>query len=200
MTTAKRTIVARVCLIGLLPLASACASATAKARTDPTPLAIPEPPPRVVDPLPEVDELPAEPIRREPVAAMPSRPSRPTRENGGAPKTDPKTEPAKSPEPVATEAPPTAPPAPPSLRAELRTPETVDEAGAERQVRDTVDRAGRLLAKVDYRSLRREGRQQYDTSKRFIEQAEEAMRARNYVAAQYLADMAETIAMGLTGR
>jgi hypothetical protein len=63
-----------------------------------------------------------------------------------------------------------------------------------------MDRASKLLAKVDYKALRRDGRQQYDTAKGFIEQADEALRARNPVAAQYLAGKAETIAKGLAGR
>jgi hypothetical protein len=67
-------------------------------------------------------------------------------------------------------------------------------------VRETLDRAAKMLAKVDYRSLRREGKQQYDTAKRFIEQADEALGSRNYIAALYLAGKAETIAKGLTGR
>jgi hypothetical protein len=179
--------------------AAACAGASAKPRTDPLPLVIPEPPPRVVEPLPEVEELPAEPVRREP-ASPTARAPRPARETGvGKPPEATKPEPPRpeSPPPVEP-APPAAPPGAP--RPELRTPETLDEAGAERQVRETLDRAARTLKGVDYRSLRREARQQYDTAKLFVTQAEEALKVRNYVAAKYLADKAETIAKGLTGR
>lgn len=188
-----------LCLLGVLAGAAGCATATARSRTDPTPLSIPEPPPRVVEQLPDVEEVPAEPPRREPSGATsPMRPARSARENGTVAKAEPKTEPPKAePGPVEPPATPTGPPPP---RPELRTPETADEATAERDVRDTMDRAAKLLAKVDYRSLRREGRDQYDTAKRFIEQADEALKARNPVAAQYLAGKAETIAKGLTGR
>jgi hypothetical protein len=147
-----------------------------------------------------VEELPVEPPRREPsTAAPPTRPTRQQRENGTSAKAEPKPESAKpEPAPVEPAPAPALPASPP--RGELRTLETVDEEAAARAVRDTLDSAAKLLAKVDYRSLRREGRQQYDTAKRFIEQADEALSTRNHIAAQYLAGKAETIAKGLTGR
>jgi hypothetical protein len=83
---------------------------------------------------------------------------------------------------------------------ELRTPETADDQQASRQVRDTLERARGLLQQIDYRRLGREARAQYDTAKQFMDHAEEALRARNYVAAKYLADKADTIARQLSGR
>jgi hypothetical protein len=183
----------------LAVLAGACASATAaNSRSDPMPLAIPEPPPRLIEPLPEVAELPPpEPVRREPTPTVP-RISRPARDNGAAGRSDPKPEPAKPAEPApVVETAVTGPPAP---RPELRTPETADEEEAARQVLHTLDRASKTLAKVDYRTLGKDGQEQYNTAKRFIDQAEEALRARNQIAAKYLADKADTIAKGLTGR
>jgi hypothetical protein len=191
-----------LCLLCVLAAAAGCAQATARPRTDPIPLSIPEPPPRVVEQLPEVEELPAELPRREPTGTVgPARPQRASRENGTVAKAEPKTEPPKAdPAPSPAEAPAVTPPSPTPARPELRTPETADEESAVREVRDTLERASKLLAKVDYRSLRRDARLQYDTAKRFIEQADEALKARNPVAAQYLAGKAETIAKGLGGR
>jgi hypothetical protein len=185
-------------LLAVLSLgaSAACASATAKARTDPAPLSIPEPPPRLIEPLPEVEELPAaEPERRE-APAPPVRSSRPNRENGSSRET--KT--VENPKPVEPVPEPPAPALPPAPRAELRTPEMADEDATARKVRETLEAAAKTLAKVDYRTLGKEGQENYNTAKRFMEQAEEALRARNPIAAKLLADKADTIATALTGR
>jgi hypothetical protein len=182
-------------LVGLvcaLSGAAACASTRAQTRSDPAPLEIPEPPPRLIEPLPEVAEIPApEPERRESVPPLP-RPSRPNREVAQANKSEPKPDAAKPPEAI----PPVDPPAPAPPRAELRTPDPVDDQG----VREILDRAQKNLDRVDYRTLAKEGQEQYNTAKRFMEQAKEALNARNQIAAKYLADKADTIAKELTGR
>jgi hypothetical protein len=184
-------------LLAVLSLgaSAACASAAARARTDPAPLSIPDPPPRLIEPLPEVAELPAEEPERPETPAPPVRSSRPNRENGSR-----ETKAAENPKPVEPVPEPPAPALPPAPRAELRTPEMADEDATARKVRDTLDAAAKTLAKVDYRSLGKEGQEQYNTAKRFMEQAEEALRARNQIAAKYLADKADTIATALTGR
>jgi hypothetical protein len=182
-------------LVGLvcaLSGAAACASTQAHTRSDPAPLEIPEPPPRLIEPLPEVAEIPApEPERRESVPPLP-RPARPKSEVAQANKSEPKPDPAKPSEPI----PPVDPPAPTPPRAELRTPDPVDDQG----VREILDRAQKNLDRVDYRTLAKEGQEQYNTAKRFMEQAKEALNARNQIAAKYLADKADTIAKELTGR
>ncbi|HXH07876.1 MAG TPA: hypothetical protein VNI83_14925, partial [Vicinamibacterales bacterium] len=101
----------------------------------------------------------------------------------------------REPEPVEPAKPAGPPPVP-----ELRTPETADDQQASRQVRETLERARGLLQQVDYRRLGQEARAQYDTAKQFMDHAEEALRVRNYVAARYLADKADTIARQLSGR
>jgi hypothetical protein len=186
---------ASVNLLGLVVLLSgvaACASTRAQSRTDPAPLEIPEPPPRLIEPIPEVAEIPApEPERRESVPPLP-RPTRPTREVARTDRTEPKPDAAKPTEPVPTLEPP--PPAAP--RAELRTPDSVDD----QEVREILDNAKRMLDRVDYQKLGKEGQVQYDTANRFREQADEALRAKNQIAAKYLAEKAEKIAKELTGR
>jgi hypothetical protein len=67
-------------------------------------------------------------------------------------------------------------------------------------VRDTLARAARDLSRVDYGRLSADARAQYDQSKRFTQQAEQALKDRNFVFAATLADKAATLAAGLTGR
>jgi hypothetical protein len=131
---------------------------------------------------------------------------------------EPPVEAPSDPPPVAP--PPRTPPRPPQRRAEperpaeaapaaaegpaeprdLRPTSPALDAAAEREVRDTLARAARDLARVDYARLTADARSQYDQSKRFTQQAEEALRDRNFVFAATLADKAATLAAGLTGR
>jgi hypothetical protein len=53
---------------------------------------------------------------------------------------------------------------------------------------------------VDYSKLSTDGRSQYEQSKRFIQQAEQALKDQNFVFAQTLADKAATLAAELLGR
>jgi len=136
-----------------------------------------------VEPPPEPEPEPApEPARRtsnrQPRRAEPARPESP----------------ATTPEP-ATPDPTPAPNAP-----LLRKPQTADEGEQVRTIRETLDRASRDLGRVNYQALKAEGRSNYDTAKRFIDQAEVALRDRNFVFASYLAGKAETLARELYGQ
>jgi len=66
-------------------------------------------------------------------------------------------------------------------------------------VRDLLTRATRDLARVDYRRLSNEGKSQYDQARRFAEQADQALKERNFVFAATLADKAATLASQLAG-
>lgn len=185
------------CLVLSLTLASACTT-TRGATARHEPLVVPPPPPRVIVHEPEPPaEVPV--TEQEPVPQLP-RASRPSRE---APRSDAKsstvTDATPAPGPSEAEAaaktPATVTPAP-----ELRTVETPDDARATRLVRDTIERAGRTLGVIDYRALPKPSRVQYDMAKRFIEQSEEALKVRNYTAAQLMAEKAATIAKELSGR
>ena len=55
-------------------------------------------------------------------------------------------------------------------------------------------RASRDLSRVNYTSLNADGKAQYDTARRFMQQAEEAVRAGNLVFAGKLADKSATMA------
>ena len=79
----------------------------------------------------------------------------------------------------------------------MRTPQTANDEQADRQVRSVMSRAQAALQNVDYRTLSAAARQQYDTAKRFIAQADSALTIRNYVFARNLADKADTLARQL---
>jgi len=70
----------------------------------------------------------------------------------------------------------------------------------ERIVREVLARAARDIVRVDYSQLSADGRAQYDQSKRFSAQAEEALKERNVIFAATLADKAATLAAELLGR
>ena len=182
-----------VCL-ATAALCGACAKAQAKAPTksvpDGPPLAVPAPPARVLAPVDEpavadagaAIDTPPDPT---PIAAPPrTAPRLPQR----------RAEPERPAEtaPAAAEG--------PAEPRDLRPTSPALDAAAEREVRDTLARAARDLARVDYGRLTADARSQYDQSKRFTQQAEQALRDRNVVFAVTLADKAATLAAGLTGR
>ncbi|MCU0255582.1 MAG: hypothetical protein MUF60_02460 [Vicinamibacterales bacterium] len=178
-----------------LMLASLVAAGCARPRPQtvevPGPLEVPVVPPRVIAALPEEPEEAVAPADPQPRRA--TRPSRP------------RPRPAPAATDAAREQPPAAPgpgetPRPAEPQTVLRTPETVDDSEAARRVREALGRASGQLARVNAGALGRDARAQYDTARRFIDQAEGALAARNYMFASYLADKAETLARGLVGR
>jgi outer membrane biosynthesis protein TonB len=178
-------------VLALVAALSACAKTKPIVVADGPPLAMPLPPTRVFAP-------PEEPI---PVLAPPpdiadAEPPKPApRPPARRPPAAPAAEAAKpepDPAPVATS------PAPEPAR-ELRAAPSAADAAAERQVKDLLARASRDLNRVDYRRLSNEGRSQYDQAKRFAEQAEQALKERNFVFASTLADKAAMLASQLGG-
>lgn len=180
-----------ICALAI-PTAS-CARVQARTAPDGPPLDMPAPPARVIAPVDEpISSAPAEPA--EPTAVPPSA-------NRRQPPRRTTTEPAPKPE--------TTPPAEPALPA-ATTPETTRPAetaptlrapgSAEKPIRDRLGFAQRDLGRVDYAKLSAEGRSQYEQSKRFIQQAEQALKDQNFVFAQTLADKAATLAEQLLGR
>jgi hypothetical protein len=178
-------------------IAGACAKAQAKAATVGPPLDVPQPPPRVLAPV------------DEPLAATPAAPETPPATAPSAPaRTPPTRRPAVAAAPAETEPKPDAnatpaapPPAPtPEPPRELRPAVAAADPAEEKKVRDVLTRAARDLGRVDYRRLTPEGRAQYDQSKRFSDQADQAIKDRNYVFATTLADKAAALANELLGR
>jgi hypothetical protein len=183
-----------ILMLALLVPAAACASARAQVQPEEHPaLEVPPVPPRHIEPLP------VEPPEIELVADLPSStPANPPRPRPNAPEpnnrsTDPKGEakPDTPTDPAAT--PPVTPPVPPLRQG------TVDGPELERQVRDTLERAGKMLDKVNPGSLNDERRANYEYAKSFMKQSEDEIKAKNLTSAKSLADRAETIAKLLAG-
>jgi hypothetical protein len=175
---------------------SGCATAHAKGGPDAPALDMPAPPPRAVEPLetepPTPATLPDEPARHTPPP--------PTR-RAPAPRPDtsrqePRTEPPATPPGEAGRPPAEPPKAPPTLQT---TPTDV-EGKEEQQIRVLLGRATSDLNHIDYRRLNTDARTQYDTAKRFVTQAEDALRKKNLVFARSVADKAAALAAQLAGK
>ena len=154
----------------------ACAKAQAKTAAAGPPLEVPAPPARVLAPVEEPATASAPPPR------PPARRPEPERPDSSAPAAATTGQPAAEPP------------------RELRPASPAADAAAERETRDSLARAAGALSRVDYGRLNADARAQYDQSKRFMEQAQQALRDRNFVFAATLADKAATLAAGLSGR
>lgn len=178
------------CILHLALIASACAKARAETAPDGPPLSVPEPPARVLapidEPLPATTAVPDTPPATPPraVARPPAR-----RADTEAPRQEP---PPPAPAAVAPQPEPV-----PTETRELRAAPNANTVAAERGVREQLARASRDINRVDYTRLSTAGREQYDQSKRFAQQAEEALRDRNFTFAATLADKAATLAAEL---
>jgi outer membrane biosynthesis protein TonB len=178
------------CLAALPLIPTGCAHASAKTTPDMPALEMPAPPPRDVEPN-ETEAPPPVPLVAEPARNTPSRPRPVTRD------------PAK-PDPPKAEPPPVEPPKPvdepPKAPPTLQMAPATAEGELERSIRASLVRADADLSRVDYRALNADARTQYDTAKRFVRQAADAIRMKNLVFAKNLADKAATLAAQLAGR
>jgi len=182
-----------LCLLAVVAL-SACAHGQAKTIVELPPLDMPAAPPRVVEATepqqPAVVSLPDEPRSLPPRPATPTQRPVDSQRAAEPPKTDQvATEPSRP----AEEPPKTPPP------TTLQTTPTQREGEVERRVRILIAQAMNDLNRVNYQALNVDARNQYDTAKRFATQAEEALRARNLVFANNLADKAAALAAQLLG-
>jgi hypothetical protein len=179
----------------IAPLAAACTHAQAKATPEMPPLEMPAPPPRDVQPN-DVEAPPPVSLVTEPAHNPPAR----LRPAATPPRTEaPKTEPPKPETPPIEPPKPADEPAKPPLTTLQTTPATA-EGEVERGIRASLQRANTDLNRIDYRALNADARTQYDQAKRFVQQADEAMRTKNLVFARSIADKAATIAAQLAGR
>lgn len=156
------------------------------ARTEPVmpELTPPPPPPRVVEQYAEEPTVAEEPSPTD-TAAVTTPPARTT------PKpVPPRIDANAKPEPprVEPERPATQPP---SLTLK---PAPGSQSATEASIRDLLARATRDLGRVNYNSLTGDGKAQYDTARRFIQQSEDALRNGNLVFAGKIADKAATMA------
>jgi outer membrane biosynthesis protein TonB len=186
------------CLLWLLvltPLASGCRHAQAKTMPETPALEMPAPPPRDVEPN-EAEVPPPMPVVPEPARNTPPRPR---------PAPQPARPEPPRPEPPKPEPPPVEPPKPAEEPAKpatttLQTTPAIAEGEVERGIRASLQRATADLNRIDYRALSADARTQYDTAKRFVQQADDAMRIKNLVFAKNLADKAAALAVQLAGR
>jgi len=175
-----------------------CVRAQAKVTPD-QPLEVPAPPPR------EVDVADSEPPPPVPLVTEPAR-NTPPRSRREPPRTEPaRPDPTKPDQPLPPEAPkppeeikPVPAPAPPPTT--LQTAPATAETEQERGIRVTMSRANADLNRIDYRALNKEARTQYDQAKRFVQQADTALREKNLMFAKSVADKAAVIAAQLAGR
>jgi len=175
--------------------ASACASARAQTEPESTALAVPAPPARVLPPLEGSRIEAAVPTAGEPSTEghpAPRRRSEPTR---GETRPDPPREPAAESSPSAPETPPETTPAP---ALQLASPGS--SGHAEQAVKQQLLKARDDLNQVDRRTLSVDAQAQFDTATRFIDLANQAIRDKNLVFAQTLADKAAVIAALLRQR
>ena len=187
----RRLAVPAFCILhSALLLALVGCSAKAKAQT------LPDGPPLAV-PIAPVHEIVIEQIAEAPPEPEPERVPEPV---VSTPKPDiRKVQPGK-PQPAQT--PPASQPAavttPPETEAQVVRAAPAASAGDEKKVRDLLTKAsGDLSKRVDYQKLSDEGKQQYNLSKRFSEQAEQALKEKNFPYALSLADKAATLAAEL---
>ena len=187
-------IVSAVALAALAAATSGCAMFHGRSRASSLgpPLDVPPAPARVVpieshQPIatvapPTVDDVPRQapdPVPQTPPAQPPARADR-----------EP-TPPARTEAPADTgaAAPPAPAPAtpPPALQ-------TANPTEADQRTRATLENAKRDLGRIDPRRLNNEAHSQFQTATRFVQQAEEALKARNPAYAEQLADKAAQIA------
>ena len=182
--------------IGVLLLvavaASGCFRAQAQVPVAMPPLEVPAAPPRLVEPSLPDNPPPGPDLLDEPA----NRPLPPQTDLDSQPRTDSANPPA-----------PVVPPVDAAAPAPVRTPPTTlktvspqEEGRMERAIRALARRAQADLNRVDYQSLGRDARANYDQAKRFIVQAEEALKAKNLVFAETVADKAATLAGQLARR
>jgi hypothetical protein len=160
---------------------SACAAKAQVRAEPPLPLLDPPPsPPRVVAVYAEPEPLPDPPTVEEVVPEKPApRPPRPE----------------QKPEPAATVNEPVEAVTRPQPSASLTlTPSPGSETQTVAAIRDLMARASRDLSRVNASALNADGRSQLETARRFLQQADDALKARNIVFAGKLADKAATMA------
>ena len=149
-------------------------------------MALPAPPPHTIIPVEIVEEPAAPPAPPLPAPSVPSSPRRRV-----AKPEKPAEKPVDKPDPAAVPIQPAAPvPAPPLQM-------TADVEGMETAIRKTMTQAKNDLDRTASQPLNAERRAQHDTAKRFLQQAEDALKVKNLVFAEQLADKAVTLAAAL---
>ena len=172
-------------------LAYGCASNPTRA-TGVVALEIPEPPPKPdILPVPAPEAPPERPAAAAPAekpAPVPlARPTPPAQSNAGAQSTPPAPAgPVPAPEAV-----------PPTPAPELRPAGTAAKSLTAAQVLESLDRTKQKLEAIDRRKLNAGKRADWDSARRFLTQADTAVKANNLLLAQSSVEKAEALANGL---
>lgn len=181
--------------ISIVAAALACGCASNPTRsTGVVALEIPEPPPKPdILPAPAPEAPPERPAAAAPAERPPSVPAaRPTPPpqsgNAGAAPTPPAPVGPVAATPEAT---------PPTPAAELRPAGTAARSLTSAQVRESLDRTNQKLNAIDRRRLNAGKRADYDSARRFLAQADTAVKANNLLLAQSSVEKAEALANGL---
>jgi hypothetical protein len=187
-------LIAGQCLLFL----SGCTRTHANVAPDQPALAMPEPPPRDVEPMDAEVQAPM-PLPGEPEHQTPSRARAPQRAEPSKPE-PPKTETPKTDVPIEVPKPEEAPHPSTPPPTTLQTTPPGAEGEIERSISAAVSRALGDLNRIDYRRLNTDGRNQYDTAKGLAVKAQDAMRAKNLLFAKTLAEKAADLAAQLAAR
>jgi hypothetical protein len=187
-------VLALAALIAPLTAAPGCAKAHASAQPGGPALETPLAPPRVL----------SSPIESEPtVTAAPPIEGPAPRATPEAPRAAaPRVErPVPPPAAAASETPAPSQATTTPVDEPPRTLQTTPNLGqAETRIRGLLANASRDLNRIDYRALSVDAQAQYDIAKRFTEQADEALKTKNIVFAEQLADKAAALAAQLLKR
>jgi hypothetical protein len=167
--------------------AAGCAKASAQTVPDGPPLAMPQPPTRVFAPL-EDEPLVSSPVAETTAAPAPRVPPPPPARRQPQPEPEKPAAPAPAPAPAAEQP------------RELRAASSPADPESTQRILEVLRNAARDLKSVDYGKLTRGGKESYDQAKGFAEEAEKALKERNFVYAQTAADKAAKLASELSGR
>jgi hypothetical protein len=164
-----------VCAIGIAAGAPGCATSGAAPPPElEVPVLVPPPaPPRIIATY--VDPEPPPPLESPPTVE-PATVARPQPRPAAPPPAPGPPQPAALPAP-----------APPALTL---TPPPGTEAKTEASIRGLLVRASESISRVNASALSADGRAQLEAARRFVQQAEEALKVRNLLFAGKLADKA----------
>lgn len=168
---------------------AACASNPARSSVA-VPLEIPEPPPRVEIAPVSADEADEAPLPERPVPAARTLPPPSTPAAAS-------TEASSSAPAAAAPAAPLPEPVRPTPAPELQPAGSAGRTPTVAQVRESLGRTKQKLDLMERRRLNAGRRADYDSARRFLDQAEAAVASNNLLLAQSSAEKAETLADGL---
>lgn len=178
------------CLLTSAAFAAGCGSKRPPTVPDGPPLAMSEPPPRVFAPIEDDEPIASTPVATETPAATPPRPITPNRPT---PRRPTPAESERTEQPAAQTTPVPTPEAP----RELRAASAPADPESERKINDLLRRANQSLNNVYYQGLSTGKKELYDQAKAFIKDGEQALKERNFIYAETLADKAAKLAADL---